>query len=157
MNVKKSYKVGDTVWIYGIGRSNVKTTQGKVIKVIDLSDAGHTAGPHYVIEVPTHIEPLLEIRTWQNISQDERGPVGSFRELGNVESTIKFVSTTGFAFDDNPTLDPSYLSEEDEDNVSPEQIHAAIEKSQQVAAVPPLNLRTEKPKRRYFKKKPKHE
>lgn len=146
MTTKKSYKVGDPVWIYGINRSNVKPTQGKVIKVVDLSDSGYSTGDHYVIEIPTHIEPLLEIRTWHNISQDEKGPVGSFRELGNVESTIKFAGTVGFAFDDNPELNT------DDDEISAEQIHAALEQSRKDVIHPPLNLK-EKPKRRYFKKK----
>jgi hypothetical protein len=149
MTAKKSYQVGDTVWIYGINRSNVKPTAGKVIKIVDLSDAGYTAGPHYIVEVPTHIEPLLEIRTWHNISQDERGPVGSLREIGNVESTIKFAGTVGFTFDDDPTLDT------DDDEISPDQIHAALEKSQKDASHPPLNLKSEKPKRRHYPRKKK--
>jgi hypothetical protein len=57
MTVKKQYAVGDTVWIYGINRSNIKPAQGTVIKAIDLSDAGYTY-EHYVIDVPTHIEPV---------------------------------------------------------------------------------------------------
>jgi hypothetical protein len=149
MTVKKSYNVGDTVWIYGINRSNIKPVQGKVVKVVDLSSAGYS-DTQYIVEVPTHIEPLLEVRSWHNISQDEKGPVGSLRDLGNVESTIKFVSTVGFAFDDNPDLDTDA-----DDEISPEQIHAALEKSQQDVIHAPLNLKTEKPKRRYFKKKPK--
>lgn len=150
MTVKKKYKVGDTVWVYGIGRSNVKPTQGKIIKVLDLSNAGYSVGDHYVIEIPTHIEPLLEIRTWHNISQDEKGPIGSFREMGNVESTIKFASTIGFAFDDSPGLDPDY-----DDDISPAQIHAALDKSLKDTEHAPLNLKSEKPRRRNFRKKPK--
>jgi hypothetical protein len=146
MTVKKKYAIGDTVWIYGINRSNTKPVQGTVIKAIDLSGAGYTY-EHYVIEVPTHIEPILEIRTWHNISQDEKGPVGSLRELGNFESTIKFAGTVGFAFDDNPELDS------DEDGIDAEQIHAALQKSQMDMAHAPLNLKDTKPKRRYFKKK----
>lgn len=149
MTAKKSYGVGDTVWIYGINRSNTKPTRGKVIKVIDLSEAGYSIGDHYIIEIPTHIEPLLEIRTWHNISQDEKGPVGSFRELGNVESTIKFAGTVGFVFDDNPELDT------DDDEISADQIHAALQKSQMDSTHPPLNLKPEKPKRRPFRKKTK--
>jgi hypothetical protein len=125
MKVKTKYNLGDTVWIYGINRSNVKPAQGKVIKILDLSDSGYTAGPHYVIEIPSHIESLLEIRTWENMSQDELGPVGSLRELGNIESTIKFVSTVGFVFDDSPRLDTDPLSEED--GPSPDVIHAALQ------------------------------
>ena len=146
MTVKKSYKIGDTVWIYGINRSNVKPVAGTVIKAVDLSGAGYNY-EHYIIEVPTHIEPLLEVRTWHNISQDEKGPVGSLRDLGNVESTIKFASTVGFAFDDNPNLDS------DDDGPSADEIHAALDQSLKNIEHAPLNLKSEKPKRRYFKKK----
>ena len=151
MTVKKEYAVGDTVWIYGVNRNNTKPVAGKVIKAVDLRDAGYSFGPHYVIEIPTHIEPLLEIRTWHNISQDARGPVGSFRELGNIESTIKHAATLGFATDDNPLLD---LDIED-DGPSADQIHAALQKSQMDMEHTPLDLKasTAKPKRRYFKKK----
>lgn len=102
MSIKKSYNVGDTVWIYGIGRLTNKPCQGKVIKIIDLTDCGYSIGPHYIIQISTYIEPLLEIRTWDTISQDELGPVGGFRELGNIEPTIQLVSKVGFQFDDNP-------------------------------------------------------
>ena len=154
MTTKKSYNIGDTVWIYGINRSNTKPAKGTVIKTIDLTDSGYTNGPHYVVEVPSHIESLLEIRTWENISQDELGPVGSLREMGNIESTLKFVSTVGFAFDDSPKLDTDPFIDED-DEIDPEIIHAAIEKSQKASTHSPLNLKAEKPKRRYFKKKTK--
>ena len=151
MTVKKSYNVGDAVWVYGINRNNTKPTQGKVIKIVDLTDAGHTDGPHYVISIPTHIEPLLEIRTWHNISQDEKGPIGSFRDLGNIESTIKFVSTVGFAFDDSPGLDADL-----DDEITPERIHEALEQSREAVKLQPLNLKQEKPKRKYFRKKVKN-
>jgi hypothetical protein len=148
MTVKKQYAVDDVVWIYGINRSNTKPVQGKVIKVVDLSDAGYSVGDHYIIEVPTHIEPILEIRTWHNISQDERGPVGSLRGM-NIESTIKHAATLGFVTDDNPLLDV------EEDGPSAEQIHAALQKSQMDMEHAPLDLKASsaKPKRRYFKKK----
>jgi hypothetical protein len=149
MTVKKQYAIGDAVWVYGINRSNTKPVQGTVIKIVDLSDAGYSIGNHYIIEIPSHIEPLLEIRTWHNISQDERGPVGSLRTIGNFESTIKFASTVGFAFDDSPALD----SDTEEDGPSSEEIHAALQKSQMDMEHAPLNLKPEKPKRRYFKKK----
>jgi hypothetical protein len=149
MTVKKQYAVDDAVWIYGINRSNTKPVQGKVIKIVDLNDARYSVGDHYIIEVPTHIEPILEIRTWHSISQDEKGPVGSLRNLGNFESTIKFAGTVGFAFDDTPALD----SDTEEDGPSSEEIHAALQKSQMDMEHAPLNLKPEKPKRRYFKKK----
>jgi hypothetical protein len=75
--------------------------------------------------------------------------VGSFRTIGNFESTIKFAGTVGFAFDDRPPLD----SADDEDGIDADQIHAALQKSQMDMEHTPLNLKPEKPKRRYFKKK----
>jgi hypothetical protein len=149
MTVKKYYQIGDTVWIYGINRSNVKPVQGTVIKAIDLSGAGYTY-EHYIIEIPTHIEPILEIRTWHNISQDEKGPVGSLRNIGNIESTIKFAGTVGFAFDDNPELDS-----DPEDEISTEQIHAALEQTQRNSSHQPLILKdVKKPRRKFVKRKP---
>lgn len=150
MTVKKSYQVGDTVWIYGINRNNTKPTQGKVIKIIDLSDAGYSVGDHYVVEIPTHIEPLLEIRTWHNISQDSKGPIGSFREIGNIEPTIKFARTAGFVFDDDPSLDTDL-----DDEISPDKILAALEKGQLDISHKPLNLKSNK--RRFSKRKPKND
>lgn len=149
MTVKKSYNVGETVWVYGINRSNARPTAGTVIKVIDLSDVGVFPEEQYIIEIPTHIEPLLEIRSWQTISQDPQGPVGALRNTGNIEPTIKFASKVGFAIDDNPELDT------EDDEISPERIHAALERSQKDITHSPLNIKSEKPKRRYFKKKPK--
>jgi hypothetical protein len=144
MTIKKEYAIGDTVWIYGINRSNVKPAKGRVIEIVDLTTAGYSIGDHYVVEVPSHIEPLLEIRSWHNISQDEHGPVGSLRNLGNFESTIKFASRVGFAFDDSPELDS------DENDPTPDEIHAAMEKSQKDSSHGPLVLKDVKSKRRNY-------
>jgi hypothetical protein len=77
------------------------------------------------------------------MSQDDRGPVGAFREIGSIVSTIKKVKSTGFVYDDDY----------DEDEIDVEKIHAALEKSQSDMNHAPLNLKSEKPKRRYYKKK----
>jgi hypothetical protein len=144
MTVKKSYNNGDSVWIYGISRNNARPVKGTVIKSFDLSDCGYNDELHYLVEIPTEIEPLLEVRTWHNISQDEKGPVGSLRELGVfIEPTIKFASRLGFVTDD----------EYEPGDPTPEEIQAAIDKSIKDINHAPLNLKTEKPKRRYFKKK----
>lgn len=145
MNVKKSYLVGDDAWVYGINRSNTKPVKGKVIKIVDIE--GFAVGPHYIIEIPTHIDSLLEIRTWESMSQDEHGPVGSLRLIGNIESTIKFAGRVGFVFDDNPE------SETEEDGPTAEEIHAALEKSQKDIAHAPLNLKPTTKKRRTYRKK----
>ena len=139
MTVKKKYTVGDTVWIYGVGALKNTLTKGKVIKTIDLSDVGYADPIHYVIEIPTHIDPLLEIRNWATISQDAKGPVGAFRNLGEMVSTIKKARTAGFSY---------ATSEEDPDDPTPEQIHAALEKSQQGSVYQPLVLKDTTPIRR---------
>lgn len=143
MNAKEVYNIGDTVWIAGVSRNNARLTQGTVIKVLDLQQEGFTQ-PHYLISIPTHIETLLEIRTWETISEDARGPVGSLRNIGKgIDATIKFVNRVGFqAHDDQMPDDPT-----------PEEIHAAIEKSMKDATHPPLNLKDTKPKYRSRKRK----
>jgi hypothetical protein len=142
MTIKKEYAVGDDVWIYGIGTKN-KLTKGKVIKIVDLSPEGWSTGLHYIIEIPTHIDPLLELRTWETMSQDDRGPTGCFRGIGEMVATIKRVKTTGFAYDEDY----------DEDEISPEQIHAALEKSRQGTSHQPLIIKENKPRRRPYRRK----
>ena len=154
MTVKKKYNVGDTVWIYGISRTDVKSTQGTVVKAFTIEGYNEV---HYVVEIPTEIEPLLEIRTWQTISQTANGHVGSFREAFNdPDAAHKMLSRTGMAVvsEDEESINDG-MSRFEEDDISPEAIHAALEKSQQDVSHGPLNLKSEKPKRRNFARKKK--
>ena len=147
--VKKEYNIGDTVWIYGINRNNTPI-KGEVIHSLEIPNFIDT---YYVVSVPTHIEPLLELRTWHNISQDEHGPIGAFRQLsGDMGPTKKFLSKTGV------TLESS--TEEEEDAPSAEQIHSALEKSIANYVHAPLVLKETKlakPRRRFTKKIPRNE
>jgi hypothetical protein len=153
MTVKKKYNVGDTVWIYGIQRDNVKSTQGTVVKAFTIEGYNEV---HYVVEIPTEIEPLLEIRTWQTISQTADGHVGSLREaFSDPDAAHKMLSRTGMAvisLDDEENDDTGSFAEDD---ISPDAIHAALEKSRQDVTHSPLNLKSEKPKRRNFARKKK--
>jgi len=154
MTVKKKYNVGDTVWIYGVSQTNVKSTQGTVVKAFTIEGYNEV---HYVVEIPTEIEPLLEIRTWQTISQTANGHVGSLREaFSDPDAAHKMLSRTGMAVisEDEESVNDNMGSFE-EDDISPEAIHAALEKSQQSSSHSPLNLKTEKPKRRNFARKKK--
>jgi hypothetical protein len=158
MKIKKSYNVEDTVWIYGIGRTNEKSTQGKVIKVFTIDYGNYNKEPHYLVEIPTEIEPLLEVRTWHTISQTKDGHVGSLREVfENPDAAHKMLSRTGMAFistDDEEVGDDS-MSSEDYDDISPDEIHAALEKSQKDGEHGPLVTREPKPKRRNYHRKKK--
>ena len=162
MTVKKRYNVGDVVWIYGVRRANDKSTQGTVIKSFNIEGYNDM---HYVVSIPTEIEPLLEIRTWQTISQTADGHVGSLREaFENPDAAHKMLARTGMAIISTDeeftgsghdgigsTLDDFYQ----DDDISPDAIHAALEKSQKDSSHGPLNLKETKPKRRNFARKKK--
>ena len=156
MTVKKKYNVGDAVWIYGVSRTNATSTQGTVVKSFTIEGYNDM---HYVVSIPTEIEPLLEIRTWQTISQTKNGHVGSLREsFEDPDAAHKMLARTGMAIisvDEEFTEDrhDGMGSFAEEDDISPEAIHAALEKSKQDASHSPLNLKDANPKRRYFKKK----
>lgn len=141
IHTKTKYELGDSVWINGVSRDN-KLVKGKVIKKIDLSAEGYSDGPHYIIEIPSSIEPLLEIRTWETMSQDAQGPVGCFRNLENPPEVIhKKLKQVGYIYNDEELLI---------DEPTPDQIHAAIERASKAHTHEGL---TQKPKRRFYNKK----
>ncbi len=94
--------------------------EGKIISYITLPEAGYPENQKfYIISIPTEIEPLLEIRTWETISQDSEGPIGALREnFINFDSNNKKISQSGYTYS---------ITEDDEP--SPEQVLAALEKS----------------------------
>lgn len=150
MTVKKKYNVGDTVWIYGITRDNIKSTQGKILKVFTIDYNGFNNEPHYVIGVPTEIEMLLEVRTWHTISQTQDGHVGSIRDaFSNPDAAHKMLARTGVAVISND----EETDEENSEDPSPEEIHAALEQSQKDGEHGPLVTKSNKPRRPYYKKK----
>jgi hypothetical protein len=121
MRTKDSYAIGDTVWIYGISMIENKLTQGIVVKTFTIDNFNDT---FYVISVPSSLEPLLLIRTWEAISQDSHGPVGGLREaFTNTQSDATHVkmSEFGYLYDMPSTIDG-------DDDPSPEEINAAIER-----------------------------
>ena len=171
MIVKKKYNIGDTVWIYGI--TNGKSTEGKIVQWFKVPVEGWDQNKvHYVVAIPTEIESLLEVRTWETISQTKDGHVGSLRDaFTNPDAAHRMLARTGVAFistDEESTGDGhdgmgSTLEEfdryeehiADEDNISPDAIRAALEKSQQDSSHGPLVIKEDKPKRRNFPRKKK--
>ncbi len=77
--MKTTYAKGDDVWIH-LGTAPGKLSKGKVLEVLDLSEHGYTF-LNYLIEIPTSIDPLLEVRDVMTMSEDAKGPVGLFRKL----------------------------------------------------------------------------
>ena len=154
MSVKKKYNVGDTVWIYGISKNNIKSTQGTVLKSFVIDYNGFNDEPHYVIGIPTEIEMLLEIRTWHTISQSKDGHVGSLREaFTDPDASRKMLTRTGITFISTDEFDNSTDSTLEEDDPSADEIHAALEQSQKDGEHGPLVTKPAPRKRQYFKKK----
>jgi hypothetical protein len=172
MIVKKKYNIGDTVWIYGI--TNGKSTEGKIVQWFKVPVEGWDQNKvHYVVAIPTEIESLLEVRTWETISQTKGGHVGSLRDaFTNPDAAHRMLARTGIAFISDAeedyigdghdgigsTLEEFDRYEEhiaDEDNISPDAIRAALEKSQQDSSHGPLVIKEAKPKRRNFPRKKK--
>ena len=146
MTVKKKYNVGDTVWIYGVSRDNIRSTEGKVLKIFTIE--GFNNEPHYVIGIPTEIEMLLEFRTWHTISQTKDGHVGSIRDaFSNPDAAHKMLARTGVAV----ISDDEEMDEENSEDPSPEEIHAALEQSQKDSEHG--LLLTKKSRKPYYKRK----
>jgi len=141
MTIRQKYNIGETVWIYGIYVRNDVPVAGQIIHRFNLNfENFDSAVEHYVIAVDSHIEPLIEVRTWETISQDEHGPVGGLRGLADTADR-KVLAKTGFDLGD------FYMeADEDLDDPTPEQIYAAMERSQQTAVLPPLIIKQNKPR-----------
>ena len=152
MTVKKIYEIGDTVWIYGISTRPVKSTEGKIIHKFTLDHAGYNEDIiHYVVEVPSEIENLIEVRTWRTISQTKDGHVGGFREaIDDPDVTRKSLTRVGLSVISQDDESADVL---EEDEPSPDIIHAALEKSRTDNMHQPLILKENTPKRRFYKKK----
>jgi hypothetical protein len=155
MTLKKRYNVGDVVWIYGVHRANDKSTQGTVIKSFNIEGYNDM---HYVVSIPTEIEPLLEIRTWQTISQTKDGHVGSLRDaFTNPDAAHRMLARAGLAsftsdadedYDGDGHDSMGSIAEDYDDNISADTIHAALEKSQKDTKHGPLVLKEANSKRR---------
>jgi hypothetical protein len=109
--VKKEYNIGDSAWIYGVaaGPGYNRLTQGTVVHSMEIE--GYS-GTHYVIAISNGIEDLLEVRTWDSMSQDDKGPIGSFRELlMNRPAEQKMLLRTGMRLPD-VELNPEFIDDD---------------------------------------------
>jgi hypothetical protein len=157
--MKTEYKIKDTVWI---AMGERKLVDGRVVEIIDLAHLNEGHDPNrelYVIEIKTGIDDIYEVRSWEQISSDAKGPLNLFKKIGPTASkNNRYLKKVGMYI---PNVEPNALEElvkeiNDElsdDEIDPAIIHAAIEKSQQDNVYQPLDLKSDKPKRRYFKKK----
>jgi len=170
MKIKKQYEMNDEAWIHlGDG----KLSKGKIVDIFDLEHAGYSKDiEFYIVEIPTEIDPLLEVRTWGQISQDAKGPIGAYRSIKQDIATKKFLGKVGIKVPMEATPEvkqsaPTPKLKETTEELSaefsevldiydptPEEVNAAIERSmRQNKEMYRVATLSEKPKRFYGKKK----
>lgn len=136
--MKKEYNIKDRVWIH-LGEK--KLIEGRVVDIVDLEHLGEGHSPDrelYIIEIKTGIDDVYEVRHFDEISSDARGPINLFRRrkedsqinnrflkkigmpIPNIDSNL--VDQMAAETDNEPPLDPN--------DPTPEQIHAAMARAE---------------------------
>lgn len=143
--MKTKYDIKDTVWIH-IGERTL--TQGRVVEIIDLEhlEEGHNPENElYVVELKTGVEDVYEVRSYEQISPDADGPIGLFRKEDH-QITNRAMKKLGMPL-------PQGVMEYEHDEPTPEQIHAAMERSQQAVQHEPLPAKRAPAKKKFYKKR----
>jgi hypothetical protein len=156
--MKKEYNIKDKVWIH-LGERNL--VEGRVVEIIDFAHLkeGHSPDREfYVIELKTGIDDVYEIRDFEQISPDAKGPINLFRKLDmkQVCENSRYLKKVGMAL---PVNQPNLLeeiakeiNEESADDSEPtaEQIHAAIDSATAVQHTHISDIiKPTKPKRKF--------
>lgn len=152
--MKKEYNIKDRVWIH-LGEPTM--VEGTVVEIFDL---GHIDGypkdrEFYVIEIQTGIDNIFEVRDFEQISSDAKGPINAYRNL-DATGAARYLKKIGIKLPASATARDYTVDDLDEPTA--DQIHAAIEKSQKDTSHAPLILKEVKPKskrRPFVKRKPK--
>lgn len=147
--MKKEYNIKDRVWIH-LGEASL--VEGRVVEIINLK---HLKESHpadfelYIIEIKTGIDDIYEVRSFDQISSSAAGPINAYLNI-DIQGATRYLKKIGIKL---PKSTPTVDFTVDEDDPTIDQIHAALEKSHKDTSYPPLNLKSEKPKRRPFRKK----
>jgi hypothetical protein len=133
--------------------------KGRVVEIFDLEHLkeGHSKDSElYVIELNTGIEDVYEVRTFEQISPDARGPINLFRKQADVVENNRLLKKIGMPIPLVGTTLEEALALDDEDDISPDRIHAALDERLKEAEHPPLMPGVNAtPKRKFYKRKPK--
>ena len=151
--MKNQFNIKDQVWIH-LGESSM--VQGRVVEIFDLAhiDGYPKDREFYVIEIQTGIDNIFEVRDFEQISPDAKGPINAYRNLDAIGAK-RYLKKIGIKLPESATT-RDYLDDLSEPTA--EQIHAAIEKSQKDTSHAPLIMKDAKPKpkrRPFVKRKPK--
>lgn len=160
MTIKKQYEIKDKVWVH---INSSKLVEGTVVEYFDLGHVGKNRDiEYYVIEIPTSIEPLYEVRTWDQISQDKAGPIGAYRDFNRLdlsEENIKAMYSVGIELPINHNNDDGIEDFYEEGDPTPEEVNAALDRSVKSRLssnyIPTATVKPEAKtaRRRHFKKK----
>jgi len=104
--MKKEYDIKDRVWIH-LGEQTL--IEGRVVEIIDLEhlDEGYSRDRElYVIEISTPIEPVYEVRNYEQISPDADGPIMIYRNLQGVVAANRLLKKVGVKLPDNAATAP---------------------------------------------------
>ena len=146
--MKTSYDIKDQVWIH-IGER--KLTPGRIVEIIDLAHLNENHDPDrelYIIEIKTGIDDVYEVRDFEQISPDEQGPINLFRKH-NFKDGNRLLKKVGMP------VPQGVMEFEDYPEPTPDEIHAAMERSQAASQHAPLNTSKAPKKKYYAKRKPK--
>lgn len=109
--MKTEYNIKDTVWIHNGDRT---LDEGRVVEIIDLAHLNEGYDPSeelYVIELKSGDQNIYEVRTWEQISDTEEGPVNLYKKItSNAEEARKFLMRVGLILPDG-NLNPVYYPE----------------------------------------------
>ena len=75
------YKVGDTVWIF-MSHHQGQMTKGQIVHEFSLPD-WYEGNKHWVVEVPTSVDALLEVRDEWSMSPAKDKPIGLFQSVAD--------------------------------------------------------------------------
>jgi hypothetical protein len=151
MEIKKQYEINDDVWIH-IGTG--KLHKGKVVEYFDLGHIGRSRDiEYYVIELPTSIEPILEVRTWEEISQDAKGPLACYRNLKENAETFKKLGKLGIEMPIKQDILSEVFDDCQDEDPTPEQVNAALDRSIKSRNDNFVSTLSNAPKKRVYRKK----
>jgi hypothetical protein len=159
--MKTQLKIKDHVWIH-IGEPTL--VKGRIVDILDLQHLNEGHKPDhkfYVIEIETGIENIYEVREYDALSLDERGPLNLYRKLKS-HTEARYLKKLGIKvpldtlIDSLSQEDTVLQLDEDFDEPTPAQISAALERSQEANKHTALSLPgNTKPKKRFYRKKTK--
>lgn len=100
--MKNTYEIKDKVWIH---ISEPDLVEGRIVEIIDLDHLNEGHSPNevlYIIEIPSSIEPVYEVRTYEQISSGPSEPINLYKSLGhNAVTANRALKKVGLVLPEN--------------------------------------------------------